>query len=74
MGFERRFVVQDRDSRMFLGAGEDGDLDFLPFINRAMLFEDDESAALTGHAMCDAGGFLVFSFFVPYAQPGQVEE
>lgn len=66
MQYERRFIVQDRESRMFLGNGEDGDMDFVPFVNRAFLFEDDESAALTAHSMCDAGGFLLFGLFVVY--------
>lgn len=72
MQFERRFVVQDRDSRMFLGQGEDADIDFVPFINRAFLFEDDESAALTGHAMCDSGGFLIFRMYIVYGEDGRV--
>lgn len=72
MQFERRFIVQDRESRMFLGVGEDGDMDFLPFVNRAHLFEDDENAALTGHAMCNSGGFLVFGLYVLYGENGRV--
>lgn len=72
MQFERRYIVQDRDSRMFLGTGEDGDMDLLPYINRAFLFDDDESAALTGHAMCDSGGFLIFRLYVVYGENGRI--
>lgn len=72
MQYERRYIVQDRDSRMFLGTGEDGDMDFVPFVNRAFLFEDDESAALTGHAMCDGGGFVLWPLWIIYGESGRV--
>lgn len=72
MNVERRFLIQDRDSGMFLGLGEDGDMDYVRFVNRAFLFEDQESAALTGHAMCDTAGFVIFPILVLYGVEGQV--
>lgn len=65
---ERRWVVQDRDSHAFLGVGEDGDMDFFPFINRAHLFESEVVASMTGLHCCDVGGFLVFEFLIDYAR------
>jgi hypothetical protein len=66
---EKRWVVQDRDSAMFLGSGEDGDMDFFRYINRAHQFETEEAASMTGLQMCDCGGFLVFGFLIEYAGP-----
>lgn len=65
---EKRWIVQDRDSAMFLGTGEDGDIDFFPFVNRALQFESQEVATMSGLHCCDVGGFLVFDFLVDYTK------
>jgi len=64
MAYERRWIVQDRESCHFLGTGDDGDIDFFPYVNRAFQFDDEESAALTGHAVCGAG-FVLYQFYIP---------
>lgn len=68
MAFERRWIVQDRDSALFLGMGEDGDMDFFRYVDKAYKFDDRESAALTALACCDLGGFLLFQFYIPYPE------
>lgn len=62
---ERRLLVQDRESRQFLGLDEEGDMSFVPYVNRAFKFEDDEHAAMSGLHFCDAG-YLIFQFWVEY--------
>lgn len=60
--FVRRFIVQDRESALFLGF-EDGDIAPVRLIKHAVKFENEEAAVLTALGICDAG-YLVFSFFI----------
>jgi hypothetical protein len=66
MSFERRYIVQDRGSKQFLGTDDEGEMDYFEYVSSAHLFESEESAALTGFAMCDSGGFLIFPLFIEY--------
>lgn len=50
---------------MFLGYDDEGDMSFVPFINRAFKFEDDENAAMSGLHYCDAG-YLIFQCWIEY--------
>lgn len=60
--FARRYIVQDRESCLFLGF-EDGDISPVPLIKHAVQFATEESAVLTALGWCDAG-YVLFSFFV----------
>lgn len=63
MIIERRYIVQDRESRMFLGRDFDADMTLIPFINCAHLFDAPDEAALNGLAICSEG-YLIFALFV----------
>lgn len=60
--FARRYIVQDRESCLFLGF-EDGDIAPVRLVKHAVKFETEEAAALTAMGSCDAG-YVVFSFFI----------
>lgn len=60
--FSRRFIVQDRESCLFLGF-EDGDIAPVRLVKQAVQFDTEEAATLTGLGNCDAG-YVLFSFFV----------
>jgi hypothetical protein len=60
--FARRYIVQDRETALFLGF-EDGDIAPVRLVKNAVKFDSEEAAVLTALGSCDAGYFL-FSFFV----------
>ncbi len=60
--FVRRYIVQDRESALFLGF-EDGDIAPVRLIKHAVKFDNEEAAVLTALGICDSG-YLVFSFFL----------
>lgn len=64
--FQRRFIVQDRESCLFLGF-EDGDIAPVRLVKQAVKFETEEAAALTAMGSCDAG-YVLFSFFVEFEE------
>lgn len=57
-----RYIVQDRETGLFLGF-EEGDIAPVRLIKQAVRFNSVESAALTALQHSDAG-YLVFSFLV----------
>jgi len=57
-----RYIVQDRESGLFLGF-EEGDIAPVRLIKQAVQFDSAESAALTALQCCDSG-YLVFPFLV----------
>jgi hypothetical protein len=63
MNFERRHIVQDRESCLFLGF-EDGDIAPVRLVKNAIRFDNEEAAILTALEQCDAG-YVLFSFYVP---------
>ncbi|HZX31563.1 MAG TPA: hypothetical protein VFF03_09445 [Rhodocyclaceae bacterium] len=60
--FARRYIVQDRESCLFLGF-EDGDIAPVRLVKHAVKFETEEAAILTALGICDAG-YVLFSFYV----------
>lgn len=62
MAFARRYIVQDRETGLFLGF-EDGDIAPCRLIKYAVRFECEESAVMTGQNFCDSG-YLLFAFYI----------
>lgn len=63
MDFQRRHIVQDRETARFLGF-EDGDIAPVSYIRNAVKFDSEEAAVLTALEHCSAG-YLVFTFYLP---------
>ncbi|MBS1157770.1 MAG: hypothetical protein H6R15_189 [Proteobacteria bacterium] len=60
--FVRRYIVQDRESGLFLGF-EDGDIAPVRLVKQAVPFETAEGATMTALDHCDAG-YIVFPFYL----------
>lgn len=65
MDLQRCYIVQDRETCGFLGKGEEGEWDAVPYINRAHRFDCAEEAALNGLAMCSEGYIIFFCYVEP---------
>ena len=63
MEFERRHIVQDRETLQFLGF-EDGDIAPVKLIKHAVKFDTEEAATLTAIEQC-SGGYVIFTFYQP---------
>lgn len=64
MDLQRCYLVQDREACAFIGRGDEGDLELLPYVNRAFRFDNVEEAVLNGIALCSEG-YVIFFCFVP---------
>lgn len=61
---ERRFIIQDRETRYFVGV-EDGDASLVPYINCATKYDDEETAYQIALYLCGAG-YVIFSGWFEY--------
>jgi len=62
MDLRRCFLVQDRETCSFVGKGVDGELDLVPYLNKATRFDNAEEATLNGLCLCGEGYVLFFCY------------
>lgn len=57
------FIVQDKETGLFLYPHEEGDVGYTTLVTEAGVFDDIESALATADDYLHAGHFVIFEFW-----------